>query len=416
MKKNPFSSDLLLLLGILCGVFCGILYGVIFDEKATHVAFLGTLFLNALKMMIVPVVVASMVTGITNLKAIGQLKRTGVSTLLYFFLSTSIAVIIGLLLVNWIQPGANTALLLPESIPEKVEGKSDFSILQTLMGMIPSNLFQAMLELDVLSLIVVSIFVGLVLNTMDEKGQILVDFFQALNELSIKMVNIIIWFTPLGVFGLIAGRIGQAGGWSAFYPELLKLLYYVLTVCLALAIHGFIVLPLIFWGLTKKNPWAYLKNIASALLTAFSTASSTGTLPMTIEQSEKNNQISSEMAGFVLPLGATVNMNGTALYEAVAALFIAQHIGLNLSPGQQIIVFLTATLAAIGAAGIPEAGLITMVLVLNAVGLPLEGIGLLLTVDWFLDRCRTSINVWSDCVGVGIIEHYYQEGDRHENH
>ena len=186
-------------------------------------------------------------------------------------------------------------------------------------------------------------------------------------------------------------------------PELLAVGKYSFTVIFGLAIHAVVVLPLILLLIGGRNPLTYVKGMGAALLNAFSTASSSATLPLTMEGTEKNS-ISNRTSSFVLPLGATINMDGTALYEAVAAMFIAQVYGITLGPVEQVVIFLTATIAAIGAAGIPEAGLVTMVIVLKAVGLPIEGIGLILTIDWFLDRCRTTINVWGDSVGAGVIE------------
>jgi Na+/H+-dicarboxylate symporter len=176
------------------------------------------------------------------------------------------------------------------------------------------------------------------------------------------------------------------------------------TVLVGLGIHGFVVLPLILWLFARRNPWRYMVNMATPLLTAFSTASSSATLPLTIEATEERNHVSRQSAYFVLPLGATLNMDGTALYESVAAIFIAQAVGIELTLAQQVMIFLTATLAAVGAAGIPQAGLVTMVIVLRAVGLPLEGIGLILAVDWLLDRFRTAVNVWGDACGAGVID------------
>jgi solute carrier family 1 (high affinity glutamate transporter) protein 1 len=218
-----------------------------------------------------------------------------------------------------------------------------------------------------------------------------------------RIVHLIMYFAPLGIFGLIAGKLGSVGGGQAFLFELSKLGKYASTVIIGLLIHGIFVLPLFLLILARKNPLSYFLNMSSALTTAFSTASSSATLPLTMECVERKNLISQRASSFVLPLGATINMDGTALYEAVAAIFIAQSFGIHLGPGQQIIIFFTATLAAIGAAGIPEAGLVTMILVLQSVNLPLEGIGMILTIDWFLDRCRTTVNVWGDSVGAAVI-------------
>ena len=213
------------------------------------------------------------------------------------------------------------------------------------------------------------------------------------------------WAAPVGIGALIAGRLGQAGGFVGFMPELLRVSKYAFTVILGLVIHGAIVLPLILYWFGKRAPIPYIVNMGAALTTAFSTASSSATLPVTIECTTEKNGISERTASFVLPLGATVNMDGTALYEAVAAVFIAQIYGIELGFIQMVVIFFTATLAAIGAAGIPEAGLVTMVIVLRAVNLPVEGISVLLVIDWFLDRCRTTINIWGDAVGAAVIDH-----------
>ena len=212
------------------------------------------------------------------------------------------------------------------------------------------------------------------------------------------------YVAPLGVFALIASKLGAAGGGDLFLAELLKIGKFAATVILGLLFHAAVTLPLVLFFFTKRNPLVYLKNMSEAITTALSTASSSATLPVTVECVEKQNRVSRRTTLFVIPLGATVNMNGTALYESVAAIFIAQVVGIQLGFWEQVLVFLTATLAAIGAAGIPEAGLVTMVIVLKAVGLPLEGIGMLLSIDWFLDRLRTSINVWGDSIGAAVVD------------
>lgn len=239
---------------------------------------------------------------------------------------------------------------------------------------------------------------------LGERGRPVLSFFEAANEAIMKMVHIIMYLRPIGIFALISYRLGQAGGGAMFWAELARLMKCALTVVAGLLFHGVVVLPALLLALTRRNPARYAINMGNALTTAFSTASSSATLPITMECVEEKNGVSNRSAAFVLPLGATINMDGTALYEAVAAIFIAQAYGITLLFPQQVVIFLTATLAAIGAAGIPEAGLVTMVIVLKSVGLPLEGIGLLLSIDWFLDRCRTTVNVWGDAVGVAIID------------
>jgi Na+/H+-dicarboxylate symporter len=228
-----------------------------------------------------------------------------------------------------------------------------------------------------------------------------------------KIVHLVMYTAPLGVFALVASKLGAAGGGDMFLAELLKIGKFAATVIMGLLFHAVVILPAILYFVAKKNPLTYFKNMSPALTTALSTASSSATLPVTLECVEEENKISRRTTLFVIPLGATVNMDGTALYESIAAIFIAQMVGIHLGFGEQVLVFLTATLAAIGAAGIPEAGLVTMVIVLQAVGLPLEGIGMLLSIDWFLDRLRTSVNVWGDSIGAAVVdrlEEKYAEG------
>jgi Na+/H+-dicarboxylate symporter len=292
--------------------------------------------------------------------------------------------------------------------PQKIQNKRDADVSSTLkrvvLGMIPTNIFKSMVNMDVLPLIVFSLLFGGALASIGDRGKPAVQVIDAANEGIMTVVWWVMMVAPLGIFGLVAGRIGSAGGFAGFWPQLVALGKYSLTVIVGLAVHGFIILPIIISVIAKRNPIEYARNMGSALLNAFSTASSSATLPLTMEGVEKENGVSGRTASFVLPLGATVNMDGTALYEAVAAIFIAQVYGIDLGGGKQVIIFLTATLAAIGAAGIPEAGLVTMVIVLKAAGLPIEGIGLILAIDWLLDRFRTTLNVWGDAVGAAVID------------
>ena len=270
--------------------------------------------------------------------------------------------------------------------------------------MIPNNVFNAMARMDILPLIFFSLLIGAALSILGEQGRPAIRVIAGLNEAVMRLVHWIMVLAPVGIFGLVAGRIGHAGGFKDFLPELMAVGKYSFTVVLGLGVHGFVILPLILLIIARRNPLRYAKGMSTALLNAFSTASSSATLPLSMRDVEKENEVSNRTASFVLPLGATINMDGTALYEAVAAIFIAQVYGINLGPAEQTVIVLTATLAAIGAAGIPEAGLVTMVIVLRAVDLPIEGIGLILTIDWLLDRFRTTVNVWGDSVGAGVVE------------
>ncbi len=397
MKQNKLLY--LMIAGIVLGIFSGWMFG----SAMLSVGWIGEMFLDALKMLVVPLIISSMIVGIAGLGDIRKVGTTGFIALVYFITTTCIAVVIGLVMVNIIEPGIAVKMTV-EQIPAKVIGKESIGVTDIFKSFISPNLVRSMADMEILSLIVFSLVFGGILTTLGEPGKRVIDFFDTVNASIMKIVHLLMYFAPLGVFALIASKLGAAGGGDLFLAELAKIGKYVVTVVSALLIHGLVVLPTILYVITRRNPVIYFKNVIAALTTAFSTASSSATLPVTIECAEENNRISRKSSLFVLPLGATVNMDGTALYEAVAALFIAQMLGIELGLGEQMIVFLTATLAAIGAAGIPEAGLVTMVMVLQSVGLPLEGIGMLLSVDWFLDRCRTTVNVWGDSIGAGVLD------------
>ncbi len=410
MKTIPQASTNKLLYAILLGIGSGTLLGGLAPEVGVALQFLGELFLKALLMLVVPLVMASIIVGVTSLGDVRRLGGLGGRTLLYFMGTTALAVLMGLTLVTIIQPGIQPGFVAPEGAPPSPTHLAERPqtlgqlLRQVLLSLVPQNLFSAMAKTEVLPLIVFSLAFGAVLTTIGDRGQVVIRFFQGVNEAMMAIVHLLMWTAPVGIGALIAGRLGQAGGFSGFWPEFRGLSSYAATVVLALVIHGVIVLPLILRFLGGKPVWPYARNVGTALTTAFSTSSSSATLPMTLEGVTKGNSVSARTASFVLPLGATINMNGTALYEAVAVIFIAQRYGIDLDAGHLLIVFMTATLAAIGAAGIPEAGLVTMVIVLKAVNFPLEGISLILVIDWFLDRCRTTVNVWGDAVGAALID------------
>ena len=381
----------------------------------TAVAWIGEIFLNALKMLVIPLIVSSLIVGISGLGDITKVGKTGVITLFYFMATTAFSVVIGLCMVNLLQPGISVEMV--GELPGKVADKKVIGITEAIIEMFKSfispNLIESMVKMDILPIIIFSLVFGGILTTLGEKGKSVINFFDAVNEAIMKMVHLVLYFAPIGIFALIASNLGAAGGGDAFWGELMKIGKYTFTVLAALLFHALVVLPAILWFVARRNPLSYIKGATAALMTAFSTASSSATLPVTIECAEENNGVSRRASLFVLPIGATVNMDGTAMYEAIAAIFIAQMLGIELSFTQQIIIFVTATLAAIGAAGIPEAGLVTMVMVLQSVGLPLEGIGMLLSIDWFLDRCRTTVNVWGDSIGAAVVdklEEKYVEG------
>ena len=391
------------LLYIIIGAVLGVILGTLWPAWAVKTGVLGDLFLNALKMMVLPLITTSIVVGVTNLGDTRTLGTIGIKTILYYTLTTGLAVVIGMVVVNIIQPGVGGEGFAGE-LPEAIRDKKSFSILDTIVGMIHPNLFQAAVEFKILPIIVVAILFGIALVSLKEKGKPVVDFVTSLNEAVMTIVLWIIVLAPVGIFGLIAHRLGVTGGGAAVLDLIVQLGKYSAAVVLGLAIHGFIFLPLILFFFSRRNPFTYLMHMAKALLTAFATASSSATLPVTMECATLEAKVSNRTTSVVLPLGATVNMDGTALYEAVAAIFIAQTYGITLGMGEQLTIVLTATLASIGAAGIPEAGLVTMIVVLQSVGLPVEGIGLILAIDWILDRFRTTVNVWGDAIGSAVID------------
>ena len=397
MKNNRLLY--LMITGILLGIFCGWVFG----KSMEAVGWLGEMFLDSLKMLVVPLIISSMIVGISGLGDIRKVGKTGLITLTFFMATTGIAVGIGLVMVNVLEPGAAVEMT-ENKIPEHVADKKAIGITDILKSFVSPNLIHSMANMEILPLILFSLVFGAVLTTLGEPGKQAIAFFDTINTAIMKIVHLIMYFAPIGVFALIASKLGAAGGGDLFLNELAKIGKYAWTVILALLIHGVLVLPVILYFVTGRNPFIYFKNLTPALTTSFSTASSSATLPVTIECAEENNQVSRKASLFVLPLGATVNMNGTPLYEAVAVMFIAQMMGIEMGFAEQMIVLITATLAGIGAAGIPEAGLVTMVMVLQAVGLPLEGIGMLLSIDWFLDRCRTTLNVWGDSVGAAGVD------------
>jgi solute carrier family 1 (high affinity glutamate transporter) protein 1 len=383
---------------IAAGLVAGVLVGGLLPGYTQAFGVIGHAFLNALKLIVIPLIFVSVAMGIASLGNLAQMGRLARLTIAYYFLTTSIAVIIGLLLVVTIRPGAGISPP-SENYTHTAKTAADF-----VDSFVPDNFFRALVDVDAIPIILVAILFGIFLLQNRQRIPGAWNFFDALNDGILTIVRALMLVAPLGIFGLVAGVLGSKGGWSGIANSLVGVGKYSMVVMIGLAIHALIVLPLILKFLAKRKVSTYGYNVSSAVATAMATASSSATLPETIRCVEENNKVRSSTAGFVLPLGATINMDGTALYEAVAAIFIAQSYNVQLGPIPLVVVFLTATLASVGAAGIPQAGLVTMVLVLNAVGLPTEGIALILLVDWLLDRFRTSVNVWGDCVGSAFVD------------
>jgi len=428
---------------IVAAIVAAIVVAMVAPSSAAKLHLGGELFLRLLKMMVVPLVVVSVMSGILGLGDVRKLGRPAGLTVLYYLSTTVLAVVIGSILVNAVAPGRGTVSderrqqvagkvttaeaqrrLLDElatstalsrdqvakAVPSLAGGlKQDEpdlgDIAQNLaLMLVTDNLVTSAAETNLLPLIVFSIFFAAVLTTLGRRVKTVTDLIVGSNEALMSFVLLIMRVAPIGIFCLVAARFGEAQAKGAFIDELRQTGWYVGTVLGGLAFHAFVTLPLILWLATRRNPYRFMMQMSQALLTAFSTASSTATLPITMESAKLRAGVSERSVDFVLPLGATINMDGTALYEAVAAIFIAQVAGMDLSLAQQLTIIITATLAAIGAAGIPEAGLVTMIIVLNAVGLPVEYIGLILSVDWLLDRFRTAVNVFGDAVGCAVVE------------
>lgn len=369
--------------------------------------FTGTLFLNALKMLIVPLVMASIITGMMSLAG-DTLGRLGSKTVFYYALSSLVAILIGLLFVNLMQPGiidgepARDMIGLSadtDDVVSNVSGKGAGDIAEVLLRMVPPNIVTAAANGQMLGLIFFSLLFGFFVSKLQgSAAQVHKDFWQGVLDIMMMMTDLIMKFAPIGVYALVT-KVIMVSGLEAFEP----LALFFATVLLALAVHMLLVLPAVLRFIAGVSPGTHIKAMLPAILTAFSTSSSSATLPITMDCVENRAGVSNQVAGFTLPLGATINMDGTALYECVAAMFIAQAYGISLDMTTQFTVVLIALLTSVGVAGIPSASLVAITIILAAIGLPLEAIGLILVVDRVLDMCRTSVNVFSDsCAAVTI--------------
>ncbi|XP_051904675.1 solute carrier family 1 member 9 isoform X2 [Hippocampus zosterae] len=428
----------LTVMGVVMGAVLGMLlrYMRVTDSSTlTMVSFPGEILMRMLKMLILPLIISSLITGLAGLDARSS-GRMGSRAMVYYMSTTIIAAILGVILVLSIHPG-NPKLrggAAVSSPPKNQEVSSLDAFLDLIRNLFPENLVQACFQqvqtvlkqaavaatnqtepitvnrkkleykwgMNVLGLIGFFITFGICMGRMGERGKVMCDFFNILNEIIMTMVSMIMWYSPVGIASLIAGKIAAIGNLELVARQLGM---YMVTVMVGLMIHGGLILPAIFFGITRKSPFTFYSGIFQAWITALGTASSAGTLPVTFRCLEENLKIDKRVTRFVLPIGATINMDGTALYEAVAAIFIAQMNDITLDSGQIVTVSMTATLASVGAASIPSAGLVTMLLILTAVGLPTQDISLLIAVDWLLDRMRTSINVVGDSFGAGIVDH-----------
>ena len=384
---------------ILIALILAVLFGIYLKNYVGYIAWMGEVFLRALKMIIIPLIFSSIVSGITNIGSAESIGRLGLKTIIYYILTSSFAILTGLVLVNILKPGVGADLNLSQTVDLDVNSDT---LGQTLIKIIPDNIFFAMSSNgQMLSVIFFAMLFGFFITRIRSDYQgILTGFFNGVVEVMMKLTMFIIKFTPFGIFGLVAEKVSQQTDLVALMQSMGL---YMCVVLFGLIIHSAVTLPLLVKVLGRTSPLQHFNAMRTPLITAFSTSSSSATLPLTIYAVENNSGVSKRISSFVLPLGATINMDGTALYECVAAMFIAQAYGIELSVVSQIIVVITALLASIGAAGIPMAGLVMITIVLTAVGLPLEGVGLILAVDRILDMFRTIVNVWSDTCGAVII-------------
>lgn len=492
-QSGTNSTSSISVVPIIFAVIVGILVGHYAPHAAIKIKLAGTIFLNLLFVLVIPLIMSSMITGVAGLGDIRHVGTIGLRTIAYYLSTTFIAVLLGIILVIIFRPGkgatyesnefpesAYTIIQTPTSGGSviRLDGELTFSrdidakrhiillIDQNITGLIdpdgkpgakdipvekwindagkktepvlsgtglsvkakinkmggdellnnfvPRNIFKSMVEENIFPLILFCLVFGAVLSTIGPAGVPLLDVVNAINLTVIRCVILLMYLAPLGIFGLTAGSIGQAelnlpGG---FIAELMRLARYAGTVITGLIIHSSVTLILILAFVARRRPYKFFKNMIPQLFTAFSTGSSMATLPVSLTLVTEKNKVSSRIADFVLPIGATVNMDGTALYQVVAAIFIAQVYNIPLGVPEYAIMLLTATIGSIGAAAIPQAGLVTLVVVLRSVGLPVEGIGLILSIDWFIDRCRTTVNVWGDVVGAAVVDHY--EGSTEE--
>ncbi|KAM9719062.1 solute carrier family 1 member 7a [Menidia menidia] len=480
--KNVCKQNGLLILSVLA-VVIGCLLGFFLrgkqlsQQEVKYFQFPGELLMRMLKMLILPLVVSSLMSGLAALDAKCS-SRLGIMTISYYLWTTFVAVVVGILMVYIIHPGGAAQKEDSDESKKPMTSSAD-ALLDLIRNMFPANLVQATFQqyrtarvselipkptvaqlldetttrrvyiygiqddngtdvqnfsldltpppdvivktspgtsegMNVLGIVIFSATMGIMLGRMGPNGSALVNFCQSLNEAVLKIVAIVIWYFPFGIVFLVAGKILEMDDPSAMGK---KLGFYAITVVMGLVLHGLFILPSMYFFITKKSPIVYIRGILQALLISLATSSSSATLPITFKCLLENNHIDRRIIRFVLPVGATINMDGTALYEAVAAIFIAQVNNYELDFGQIITISITATAASIGAAGIPQAGLVTMVIVLTSVGLPTDDITLIIAVDWALDRFRTMVNVMGDALATGIMAHicrkdFVKEGEQ----
>lgn len=405
MKKTSLNTQILW--GVFVGLFLGLGLSLLDEESATFQAglyaaeLLGTLFIDLLKMVLIPLVFTSIAVGVANLRAHRQMHRVWKATLGFFLFSMALAILLGLTAANIVRPGEGLQLAMFQDDMQKFQAGQ--MPLTEFVAQLLHSLFQnpvtALAQGNVLAVVVFALLLGIAMVVGGERYANILILLQELLELMLMLVGWIMRLAPLGIMGLLVKLAATQD--MALLGTLIEFIVVVVGTTL---LHGVVVLPLILYLVTGMTPLKFWRGAREALITAFATSSSSATLPVTLRCAEQHLHVKRDIAGFVVPLGATLNMDGTALYEAVAALFVANLVGIELNLAQQTIVFLTAMLAAMGAPGIPSAGMVTMVIVLQSVGLPAEAIAILLPVDRLLDTIRTAVNVEGDMVGSLVVQ------------
>ena len=397
MKKIPLHYQ------ILAAILLGGLFGFYFSEQVGYVDWLGTIFMRALRMIVAPLIFCSIMTGVASISASDGFLRLGGKTLGYYLGTTVVAIITGLILVNIIKPGEGLDITLPEADSAIIT--TQMTLRDFLINIIPTNIFAAMSTNDMIGIIVFAIFFGVFLGkSTHPSAKKVLGGFETIGSVILNFTLFILKFAPLGIFGLIAGVIAT----EASTPEQLGAMIesqglYLLTVILGIVFHMFVTMSILLWIVGGVNPIRHIQRMKDVILMAFSTASSAATLPLLLSHVKERCKVSDKLANFTLPLGTTINMNGTALYEGVVVLFIAQVYGLDLGLSQQIFVLFLSLMVGIGAAGIPMASLVMTIVIIQMVGLPPESVGLILLVDRFADMARTACNVYGDTVCTTLI-------------
>ena len=408
MKKIKIALPLQILIALILGV----VFGIFGHEYVKYISWAGDIFLRFLKMIVIPIVFSSMVVGVAGMGNSGGLGRIAGKTFSFYIITTLIAAFVGMLFVNILEPGVGSTLVSQADSAANIAAANKISLGDRLITIVPDNIFKTLTEGDLLAIIFFAILFGFFVTKVEEKSRtVIIDFFQAAFDVIMKITLAVIKLAPIGVFAIVSKMIAQQAGDTEKLVEIAQSLgMFVLIVWIGCMIQFFIILPSIVRFIGKENPWKHMKKMSTAILTAFSTCSSGAALPISMKDSQEKCGISNKIASFTLPLGATINMNGTALYECVAVIFIAQVYGVDLSIMEQLIIVATVLFSAIGAASIPMAGLVMLSVALSVAGLPLEGIGLVLAVEQLCDMPRTATNSYGDmCAAVVIAK---SEGEK----